>query len=73
MLLDIDANLSLLYENVKKYQAAKTPNGKEFNLDISKIDILNSILPFGLSKVEVLNSNVHGNGVFAKNPSKRTN
>jgi SET domain-containing protein len=63
---DINKFLSENYEKNKYSEVITTPDGKEIVFDIQKINLLKKILPFELSKVEVLKSNLHGNGVFAK-------
>lgn len=61
---EIEMYMNDLYKKYKSIKNELSPYGK-IKMDMIKLDIQAMTLPFGLSKVSVRKSKVHGNGVFA--------
>jgi len=66
---EIEDSLNNMYKKIYKSQLEKSIcplNNKEYIIDKCKLNFLSEILPFGLDKVELKKSLIHGLGVFAK-------
>ena len=61
----IESSLELIYNCAQKDYKKFKIHDKEYFLNNTKLKQLSSIVPFGLNKVQVKPSNIHGNGVFA--------
>jgi SET domain-containing protein len=71
-LLRVSESLCQVYDLApSNMQAIEAPDGKKYTIDYNKIDLLREVISFGLSKVEVKPSSVHGRGVFATRNIKK--